>query len=130
MHIFLLSHFLSLSAISLAFNLPQDYIIGLRANQTLGNHLALIKIPIDIKQHITQINGYAIAASSNDKSILSSIRQDPSVSFIIRKPHDFFSSDGHLGLEGDDLTDYEVDRMWLTLQDQDPEVLVTDDGGM
>jgi hypothetical protein len=128
MHIILI--FFGLCAIAHAFNVPQDHIIGLRANSTLENHLALIKTPINITQHIPSINGYALAPSPNTSAILSSIRQDPSVGFIIQKPRGFFSSNGHLGLSGDDLDEYEVERMWLTLQDQDPEVLVTDDGGM
>jgi hypothetical protein len=129
MHILFLFHFLSLCAYTLAFNVPQDYIIGLRANYTLQTHFAFLKSPIDITQHIPSINGYALASSTNE-TLLSSIRLDPNVGFVIQKPRDFFSSNGHLDLSGDDLDDYEVERMWLTLQDQDPEVVVTDDGGM
>jgi hypothetical protein len=129
MYFTLLFHFLSFCAVSLAFNVPQDYIIGLRANQTLQTHLAFLKTPINITQHIPSINGYALASSTNE-TLLSSIHQDPNVGFIVQKPHGFFFEHGNLGLSGDDLDDYEVERMWLTLQDQDPEVVVTDDGGM
>jgi hypothetical protein len=130
MYTIFLLHFLSLCAYTLAFNVPQDWIIGLRANCTLKNHLALLNTPIDIKQYVPQINGYAITPSANDENLLSSTRQDPGVGFIVPKPQGFFFSNGHIGLEGDDLDDYEVERMWLTLQDQDPEVIVTDDGGV
>jgi hypothetical protein len=130
MYTIFLFHFLNLCAYTLAFNVPQDWIIGLRADYTLENHRALLNTPIDIKQHIPQINGYAITSSFNDESLLSSIRQDPGVGFIVQKPQGFFSSNGHIGLQGDDLDDYEVERMWLTLQDQDSEVFVTDDDGV
>jgi hypothetical protein len=129
MHILFLFHFLSFCAVYLAFNVPQDYIIGLRANHTLADHLASIKTPIDITQHIPSINGYALPPSTN-ATLLATIRQDPGVGFRVQKPQGFFSTNGHLDLKGDDLDDYEVERMWLTLQDQDPEVVVTDDGGM
>jgi hypothetical protein len=129
MHFALLFHFLSFCAVSLAFNVPQDWIIGLRHNHTLRDHLAFLQFPVNIKQHIPSINGYALPSSTNE-ALLTSIRQDPDVGFIVQKPLGFFSSNGHLGLKDDDLDDYEVERMWLTLQDQDPEVVVTDDGGM
>jgi hypothetical protein len=115
------------AAVSLAFNVPQDWIIGLREGHTLEEHFAMVRKPADIKQYIPEINGYAIANFEDDDETLSSIRQDRGVGFVIQKPRGFFSKDGHVGLEGDDLTDYEVERMWLTLQDQDPEVIVTDD---
>jgi hypothetical protein len=130
MYTIFLFYFLSLCAYTLAFNVPQDYIIGLRENHTLENHLASLTTLIDVEQYIPEINGYAIAPSANDKNIPSSIRRDPGVGFIVQKPRGFFSGDGHIGLEGDDLDDYEVERMWLTLQDQDPEVIVTDDDGV
>jgi hypothetical protein len=129
MQIIFLFHFLSFCAVSLAFNVPQDYIIGLRANHTLQTHFAFLKSPINIQQHNPSINGYALPPSTN-ATLLSSIRLDPNVGFIVQKPLDFFSSNGHLGLKDDDLDDYEIERMWLTLQDQDPHVVVTDDGGM
>jgi hypothetical protein len=129
MYFTLLFHFLGFCAVSLAFNVPQDYIIGLRANHTLKNHFAFLKTPINITQHIPSINGYALPPSTN-QTLLATIREDPGVGFIVQKPRDFFSTNEHLDLKDDDLDDYEVERMWLTLQDQDPEVVVTDDGGM
>jgi hypothetical protein len=129
MYIALLYHVLGFCAVTSGFNVPQEWIIGLRESHTLETHLALIKRPIDITQHIPEINGYAIASSKDDEQILSAIRQDKGVGFVVQKPLGFFDKDGHLGLEGDDLTEYEDERFWLTLQDQDPEVIVTDDNG-
>jgi hypothetical protein len=127
MHIAFLFHILGLCTIVLSFNVPQEWIIGLRQNHTLEEHLALIKRPIDITQHIPEINGYAIASSNDDEKQLSAIRKDLGVGFAVQKPRGFFNTDGHFGLEGDDLSEYEDERLWLTLQDQDPEVVVTDD---
>jgi len=121
---------LILCAIASAFNVPQDWIVGLRDNHTLEEHLATVSqhININIKQYIPEINGYAITASTDDESITSSIRQDPGVGFIVQKPQGYFSEDYRIGLEGYDLEAYEDERFWLTLQDQDPEVLITNDG--
>jgi len=125
---FLLS---TLCAIASAFNVPQDWVVGLRDNHTVEEHLATVSsqhINIEVKQYIPQINGYTIAPSADDESIISSIRQDPGVGFIVQKPEGYFSEEYRLGLEGYDLEAYEDERMWLTLQDQDPEVMITDDG--
>lgn len=130
MHLMLTFSLLALCAIASAFNVPQDWIVGLRGNHTLEEHLATVSqhVNIDIKQYIPQINGYAIAPSADDESIISLIRQDPGVGFIVQKPQGYFSEKYRLGLEGYDLEAYEDDRFWLTLQDQDPEVMITDDG--
>jgi len=128
MHLMLALLLLRLCAIASAFNVPQDWIVGLRDNHTLGEHLAAISQHINIKQYIPEINGYVIAPSAHDESIIPSIRQDPGVGFIVQKPQGYFSEDYRLGLEGYDLDAYEDDRFWSTLQDQDPEVLITDDG--
>lgn len=128
MHMLLLLHFTGHLAIATALNVAQEWIIGLRETQTLEDHFATIGEHVEIEQHIPGINGYAINPSTNDKSILASIRRDPGVGFVVEKPRGFFSENGHTGLKGDDLDAYEDERMWLTLQDQDPEVEVTDDG--
>ena len=128
MHIHILFHFLSFFAITLAFNVPQDWIIGLRKGHGSEEHLALVGGHIDIKQYIPEINGYATATSKCDEQLLSSIRRDHEVGFIVQKPRGFFSKDAHIGLSDYDLDEYEDERRWSTLQDQDPEVIVTDDG--
>lgn len=128
MHLILVFLTLNLYAIASAFNVLQDWYIGLGENHTVEEHLATVNQHIDIKQHIPEINGYAITPSTNDEGIRSSIRQDPGVGFIIQKPQGFFSEDYRLRLEGYDLEAYEDERDWSTLQDQDPEVEVTDDG--
>lgn len=97
---------------------------------TLEKHLALVNISIHVEQHIPEINGYAIAVSDDDEQILSAIRQDHLVGFAVRRPRGFFSATGDLGLEGYDLIDYQNERLWITLQDQDPEVWTTDDNDM
>jgi hypothetical protein len=127
MHTTVLLHFLGLCTVVLGFNVPQEWIIGLRGNHSLEEHLALVETSIDIEQYIPEINGYAIASSRDDEKLLSAIRQDRGVGFVVPKPRGFFNTDGHIGLEGDDLSEYEDERLWLTLQDQDPEVVVTDD---
>ncbi|CAD0056005.1 unnamed protein product, partial [Aureobasidium pullulans] len=105
----------------------QSYIVGLRDSHSLEDHLASLRNDIDVEQRIPQINGYAIPISETNNDVLSRIRQDSRVGFVVEKPRGFFSQDGHVGLENDDLTDYLEERMWLTLQDQDPEVPATDD---
>ncbi|KAK6000541.1 hypothetical protein QM012_003787 [Aureobasidium pullulans] len=128
MRTILIYHFLTLCAVALAFNVPQTWIIGLRDNRTLDQHLALINTTISVEQIIPEINGYAMPVSEDDdEHIISAIRQDHLVGFVVQEPRGFFSETGHLGLEGEDLMEYEDERMWLTLQAQDPEVLVTDD---
>ncbi|THW45703.1 hypothetical protein D6D21_04293 [Aureobasidium pullulans] len=111
----------------LSSQVPQSYIVGLRDSHSLEDHLASLGNGIDVEQRIPQINGYAIPISETNNDVLSKIRRDTRVGFVVEKPRGFFSQDGHVGLENDDLTDYLVQRMWLTPQDQDPEVPVTDD---
>ncbi|KAL2032273.1 hypothetical protein VTO58DRAFT_105445 [Aureobasidium pullulans] len=111
----------------LSSQVPQSYIVGLRDSHSLEDHLASLGNGIDVEQRIPQINGYAIPISETNNDVLFKIRQDTRVGFVVEKPRGFFSQDGHVGLENDDLTDYLEQRMWLTLQDQDPEVPVTDD---
>ncbi|KAI4754827.1 hypothetical protein E4T52_13105 [Aureobasidium sp. EXF-3400] len=130
MHIHILFHFIGFFAITLAFNVPQEWIIGLRTGHSSEEHLALVGQYIDIKQHIPEINGYAIPTSEDDEQLLSSIRQDHQVGFIVQKPRGFFPKAAHIGLSGYDLDEYEDERRWLTLQDQDLEVIVTDEGAI
>ncbi|THX02338.1 hypothetical protein D6D13_08395 [Aureobasidium pullulans] len=118
---------LNLCAMVLSSQVSQSYIVGLRDSHSLEDHLASLGNGIDVEQRIPQINGYAIPISETNNDVLSKIRRDTRVGFVVEKPRGFFSQDGHVGLENDDLTDYLVQRMWLTLQDQDPEVPVTDD---
>jgi len=121
-----------LGAIASAFNVPQDWVVGSRDNHTLEEHLAAVSqhININIEQYIPEVNGYTIAPSADDESIISSIRQDPGVGFIVQKPQGYFSEEYRIGLADYDLEAYEDERFWLTLQDQDPEVEVTDDGAL
>ncbi|KAG9856769.1 hypothetical protein KCU98_g1291, partial [Aureobasidium melanogenum] len=65
--------------------------------------------------------------SDDDEQILSAIHQNHLVGFAVQKPRGFFSVTGHLGFEGFDLMEYQDERLWLSLQDQDPEVWTTDD---
>ena len=118
---------LGLCAMVLSSQVPQNYIVGLRDSHSLEDHLASLGNDIDVEQRIPQITGYAIPVSETNNDVLSRIRRDSRVGFVVEKPRAFFFQNGHLGLETDDLTDYLEQRMWLTLQDQDPEVPVTDD---
>ncbi|CAD0088206.1 unnamed protein product [Aureobasidium mustum] len=68
--------------------------------------------------------------SDDDENVLAAIRQDHLVGFVVQKPRGFFSVTGHLGLEDDDLDLYQTERLWLTLQGQDPEVWTTDDNAI
>jgi hypothetical protein len=130
MHIVSLFYVFSFCATALTFDVPQEWIVGLREGRSPEEHLALVGQHINIKQYTPEINGYATATSEDDEQLLSSIRQDHQVGFIVQKPRGFFSKDGHNGLSGDDLDEYEDERRWLTLQDQDPEITITDDGAM
>jgi hypothetical protein len=127
MKIAVLLHFIGLCITVFGFNVPQEWIIGLREGHTIEEHLAVVERSIDIEQYIPEINGYAIYPTEDDEATLSAIRRDPKVGFLVQKPREFFTQDGHFGLEGDDLSNYEDERLWLTLQDQDSEVIVTDD---
>lgn len=120
--------FLSFCATAWTFNVPQEWIVGLREGHTVEEHLALINEHVNIYQYIPEINGYAMATSDDDEQMLSSIRQDRRVGFVVQKPRGFFSEGERLQYQGYDLSEYEDERLWLTLQDQDPEVAVTDDG--
>jgi hypothetical protein len=127
MEIAFLLHFIDLCITVFGFNVPQEWIIGLREGHTIEEHLAVVERSIDIEQYIPEINGYAIYPTEDDEATLSAIRRDLKVGFSVQKPREFFTQDGHFGLEGDDLSEYEDERLWLTLQDQDSEVIVTDD---
>lgn len=85
-----------------------------------------------VEQHIPAINEYAIPVSDDedDEQILTAIRQDDLVGFVVQKPRKFFSATRDLELKGHDLVEYQTERLWITLQDQDPEVWTTDDNAM
>lgn len=106
---------------------PQDYIVGLRAGRSLEDHFAALEHNVYVEQRIPEINGYATPVSDTNEDILFAIRRDIQVGFVVERPRGFFSKDGHVGLEADDLYEYEEQGMWLTLQAQDPEIPVTDD---
>ncbi|THW61298.1 hypothetical protein D6D19_09979 [Aureobasidium pullulans] len=90
----------------LSSQVPQSYIVGLRDSHSLEDHLASLGNDIDVEQRIPQINGYAIPISETNNDVLSKIRRDSRVGFVVEKPRGFFSQDGHPGLETDNLTDY------------------------
>lgn len=97
---------LGLCAMVLSSQVPQSYIVGLRDSHSLEDHLVSLGNDIDVEQRIPQINGYAIPGSETNNDVLSKIRRDSRVGFVVEKPRGFFSQDGHPGLETDNLTDY------------------------
>jgi hypothetical protein len=56
MKIAFLLQFVGLCITVFGFNVPQEWIIGLREGHALEGHLAIVKIPFDIKQRIPEIN--------------------------------------------------------------------------
>lgn len=107
----------------------KQFVIGLRNTGHVEKHLASLPAMLreQVEQHIPEINGYAIPTFVGSR-MLDLIRKDPSVGFIVTKPRGFFSANGAKDLKGDEKEDYELERMWLTLQSSDPKVETTDDG--
>ena len=113
------------------------WIVGLREGQTFEKHLGLVGRSIPVKEHRPEINGYTACVSDDDEDLLRAIRNDSSVGFVVNMPEDCFRKTEKFiedGWDEDDRDLYEhmthPDHHWHYLQNYDPEVLVTDEGGM
>lgn len=116
---------------------PRVWIVGLREGQTFEKHLDLVGRSIPIKEHRPEINGYIVTVPDDDGDLIRAIREDPSVGFVVKMPEDYFRKTEKFiedGWNEDDRDLYEhvthPHHHWHYLQSYDPEVLVTDEGGM
>lgn len=112
-----------------SFWVGKQYIVGLRDGISVHDHLASLPASITdrVEQIIPEINGYAVSQSCSGVT-LDLLRKDPNVGFIVTKPRGFFSADVGKDLTGDEKEDFEMQRLWSSLQFLDSEVEVTDDG--
>ncbi|THZ06353.1 hypothetical protein D6C91_10414 [Aureobasidium pullulans] len=112
---------LNLCAMVLSSEVSQSYIVGLRDSHSLEDHLASLGIGIDVEQRIPQINGYAIPISETNNDVLSKIRRDSRVGFVVENPLDSSLKTGTLGSRP------MISQIIWSREYQDPEVPVTDD---
>ncbi|CAD0043646.1 unnamed protein product, partial [Aureobasidium pullulans] len=115
---------------------PSMWVVGLRENQTVGNHLISIGRPILSIENRPEIPGYTISVSENDTELIRAIRSDFSVGFVTKVSQNYFHKHEKFIADGWDEEDDEVygDRLrpdyhWGILQYRDPEVFEGDDGG-
>lgn len=115
---------------------PHVWIVGLREGQTFDKHLGLVGRSIPVKEQRSEINGYVASVSEDDMELLKAIRSDPNVGFVVKMPEDYFRKTEKFiedGWDEDDRDLYEhmtsPDHYWHDLQSNDPEILVSDEGG-
>lgn len=113
------------------------WIVGLREGQTFEKHLDLVGHSITVQEQRAEINGYIASISNDDEDLVRAIRNDPSVGFVVKMPEDYFRKTEKFIEDGwneddDDLYEHMTrpSYHWHNLQGNDPEIQVTDEGGM
>lgn len=113
------------------------WIVGLREGQTIEKHLDLVGRSIPIREHRPEINGYTASVSDDDSDLLKAIRSDDQVGFVVKMTEYYFRKTEKFIQDGwdeddDDLYEHMTrpDHHWHNLQGNDPEIRVSDEGGM
>lgn len=73
-----------------------------------------------------------ILSSNEDNDLISTIRSDPSVGYVVKVPRNYLrliEEAFPYGFDEDDEEIYTAQRSWFGLQEADPEVQVSDLGG-
>lgn len=109
---------------------PSVWVVGLKEDQTIDNHLRIVGRPIPIQERRLDINGYTASILDDDRLTFQAIRSDPKVGFLVKVPLDYFrKSDEFLaaGCDGEDDEVYEwrlrPSYHWVMLQHRDPKVI-------
>ena len=109
--------------------------VGLRESGDVAEHLGSLSVELQhsVEKLIPEVNGHALPAffsssSSEIRTMLDFIREDANVGSIVSKPRGFFSPERGKDLQGDEKEDYEIERLWSSMQSLDPDVEITDDG--
>ncbi|THW80808.1 hypothetical protein D6D19_00171 [Aureobasidium pullulans] len=80
-----------LSLASLAHSCrPSMWVVGLKQNQTVGNHLIFIGRPILSIENRPEIPGYTVSVSENDTELIRAVRSDPNVGFVTKVSQNYF----------------------------------------
>ncbi|THY60285.1 hypothetical protein D6C98_02439 [Aureobasidium pullulans] len=66
------------------------WVVGLKENQTVDDHLTLIGRPILSIENRPEIPGYTVSVSENDTELIEAIRSDPSVGFVVKVSQNYF----------------------------------------
>lgn len=66
------------------------WVVGLKQNQTVGNHLIFIGRPILSIENRPEIPGYTVSVSENDTELIRAVRSDPSVGFVTKVSQNYF----------------------------------------
>ena len=66
------------------------WVVGLKENQTVGNHLTFIGRPILSIENRPEIPGYTFSVSENDTELIRAVRSDPSVGFVTKVSQNYF----------------------------------------
>ncbi|KAG9951648.1 hypothetical protein KCU85_g2654, partial [Aureobasidium melanogenum] len=113
------------------------WIVGLREGQTIEKHLDLVGRSIPIREHRPEINGYTASVSDDDSDLLKAIRSDDQVGFVVKMTEYYFRKTEKFIQDGwdeddDDLYEHMTrpDHHWHNLQGNDPEIRVSDEGGI
>ncbi|THZ89548.1 hypothetical protein D6C84_00088 [Aureobasidium pullulans] len=69
---------------------PSMWVVGLKENQTVGNHLTFIGRPILSIENRPEIPGYTVSVSENDTELIRAVRSDPSVGFVTKVSQNYF----------------------------------------
>lgn len=109
---------------------PSVWAVGLSSGQTLENHLRIVDRSIDLQEHRLDSNIYTAFIPNDDKAILSAIRRDPSVGFLVKIPQDYFRKSDESLAAGPDEKDDEIYEArlrpsyhWMKLEHRDPGII-------
>ncbi|THZ77411.1 hypothetical protein D6C85_01676 [Aureobasidium pullulans] len=111
------------------------WVVGIREDYTIEDHLTFVgrKVPIHERIRLQpHHDAYTISSSNNDNDLISAIRSDPSVGFVVKVPRNYLRPIEEAfpyGFDEDDEEIYTAQRSWFGLEEADPEVQVSDLGG-
>ncbi|THY36443.1 hypothetical protein D6D01_00427 [Aureobasidium pullulans] len=69
---------------------PSMWVVGLKENQTVDNHLTVIGRSVPILDRRQDVPGYTVSVSKNDTELIRAIRSDPSVGFVTKVSQNYF----------------------------------------
>ncbi|KAG9891745.1 hypothetical protein KCU98_g15342, partial [Aureobasidium melanogenum] len=109
---------------------PSVWVVGLKDDQTIDNHLRIFGRPIPIQERRLDFNGYTASIPDDDKEMFQAIRSDPNLGFLVNIPQDYFSkSDEFLAIgwdeEDDEIYEWRLrpSYHWIKLQHRDLNVI-------
>lgn len=111
------------------------WVVGIQEDYTIEDHLTFVgrKVPIHERIRLQpHHDAYTIPSSNDDNDLISAIRSDPGVGFVVKVPRNYLRPIEEAfpyGFDEDDEEIYTARRSWFGLKEADPEVQVSDLGG-